>query len=236
MDERCNMTHAKLLAGTCPWCGRTILNGRVAREEREEGGWIVRDIGVEMHEVASLQRMVIDVGPLEYDRAARCIEELAKQLIGLHDSDQLHRNVQPGNIYLDDSGTARLAPSPTLLEVDESPQTTADEENVLGTADYLAPEQALNSHESDHRADIYSLGCTLYFLLTGRPPFPDGSISERLLKHQTAMPESISKLRRDAPAGLIRICEKMMAKKPIERYQSATEVVEAIAAWRNSAS
>jgi serine/threonine-protein kinase len=107
----------------------------------------------------------------------------------------------------------------------------ANEENVLGTADYLAPEQALNSHEADNRSDIYSLGCTLYFLLTGGPPFPEGSISERLLKHQTAKPESIFKARPDAPPSLVDICETMMSKKPDERFQSAGDVAARLKEW-----
>ena len=118
-----------------------------------------------------------------------------------------------------------------LIEDDQASLTMANEENVLGTADYLAPEQALNSHEADSRSDIYSLGCTLYFLLTGGPPFPEGSISERLLKHQTARPETIFKSRPDAPPSLVDICETMMAKKPDERFQSAGEVAAQLKGW-----
>ncbi len=118
-----------------------------------------------------------------------------------------------------------------LTEDDQASLTMANEENVLGTADYLAPEQALNSHEADSRSDIYSLGCTLYFLLTGTPPFPEGSISERLLKHQTARPESIFKARPDAPPSLVEICESMMAKKPIERPQTAGDVATLLKGW-----
>lgn len=112
----------------------------------------------------------------------------------------------------------------------------ADTSIVLGevdgrsvVADYLAPEQVLNSTEADPRSDIYSLGCTLYFLLVGTPPFGDGSISETLLKHQTAMPTPIDQLRPDVPKELAQICAKMMAKKPADRYQTAAEVVAALA-------
>jgi serine/threonine protein kinase len=118
-----------------------------------------------------------------------------------------------------------------LTEDDQASLTMANEENVLGTADYLAPEQALNSHEADHRSDIYSLGCTLYFLITGGPPFPEGSISERLLKHQTAKPEPIFKTRPDAPPSLVDICETMMSKKPDERFQSAGDVAARLKEW-----
>jgi serine/threonine-protein kinase len=104
-------------------------------------------------------------------------------------------------------------------------------ENVLGTADYLSPEQAVNSHKVDLRTDIYSLGCTLYYLLTGHPPFPEGSLAQRIAKHQTQMPEDIRKDRPDCPRDLVDICVKMMQKKPDRRYQSMREVADALEAW-----
>jgi serine/threonine protein kinase len=109
--------------------------------------------------------------------------------------------------------------------------TVAHDENVLGTADYLAPEQAINSHNVDPRADIYSLGCTLYFLLTGHPPFPDGTLAQRLMKHQTTEPASLLVDRPDCPPQLVAICQKMMSKTLEKRYQSSDEVSQALAAF-----
>ena len=114
---------------------------------------------------------------------------------------------------------------------DKASLTIAYEENVLGTADYLAPEQALNSHGVDHRADIYSLGCTLYYLLTGHAPFPEGTLPQRLLMHQTKMPASISIDRPDAPRDLIEICTKMMQKSADARFAHARDVGTALKAW-----
>jgi serine/threonine protein kinase len=108
------------------------------------------------------------------------------------------------------------------------------EENVLGTADYLAPEQARNSHTVDHRADIYSLGGTFYFLLTGHAPFPKGSLSERLIKHQTSEPADIRLDRPDVPQRLVDICGKMMQKQPENRYQDAGEIAADLREWLTS--
>ena len=102
---------------------------------------------------------------------------------------------------------------------------------MLGTADYLAPEQAVNSHRVDHRADIYGLGCTLYFLLTGHPPFPDGTLAQRIAKHQTQMPDDIRKDRPDCPRDLADICVKMMQKRPEKRYANMTDVAAALENW-----
>ena len=124
-----------------------------------------------------------------------------------------------------DLGLARFT------DEDRASLTVAYDENVLGTADYLAPEQALDSHGVDARADIYGLGCSLYYLLTGHPPFPEGTLPQRLMMHQKQQPPSIRKDRADAPQDLVAICLRMMAKKPEERFQTAQKVAEALANW-----
>jgi eukaryotic-like serine/threonine-protein kinase len=94
------------------------------------------------------------------------------------------------------------------------------ERNVVGTADYLSPEQARNANAVDIRSDIYSLGCTFYYLLTGQAPFPDGSLMQKILAHQQAEPRPIGDFRTDVPAGVTAIVERMMAKQPEERFQT----------------
>jgi serine/threonine protein kinase len=183
--------------------------------------------GQDLHQVVAQQ------GPLDFDTAADYITQVANGLQHAHEMGLVHRDIKPANCLVDRHKTVKLLDLglAKLTEDDQASLTMANEENVLGTADYLAPEQALNSHEADHRSDIYSLGCTLYFLLTGGPPFPEGSISERLLKHQTVKPESIFKFRPDAPPSLVDICETMMSKKPDDRFQSAGEVAARLKEW-----
>jgi serine/threonine protein kinase len=180
-----------------------------------------------------LHQIVAQNGPLDFDTAADYIAQVANGLQHAHEMGLVHRDIKPANCLVDRHKTVKLLDLglAKLTEDDQASLTMANEENVLGTADYLAPEQALNSHEADQRSDIYSLGCTLYFLLTGGPPFPEGSISERLLKHQTAKPESIFKTRPDAPPSLVDICETMMSKKPDDRFQSAGDVAARLKEW-----
>ena len=179
-----------------------------------------------------LHVLVKEDGPLGYERAADYIAQVARGIAHAHAMGLVHRDIKPANcmvtkhevVKLLDMGLARLID-------DEASLTLENNENVLGTADYLAPEQALNSHKADARADIYSLGCTLYFLLAGHPPFPEGTISERLLKHQVEQAPSIFKERPDAPSVLVNICNRMMAKRADERYQTAGEVAERLTEW-----
>jgi eukaryotic-like serine/threonine-protein kinase len=142
----------------------------------------------------------------------------------------IHRDVKPANLLIDAKGVVRLLDMGLALVTkgEEESLTVANNENVLGTADYLAPEQALNSHQVDHRADIYGLGCTFYFLLTGKPPFSDGTLAQRIAKHQTEMPPNIRQVRPDCPGELEGICVKMIQKDPRFRYQSASDVADVL--------
>jgi serine/threonine protein kinase len=231
MDERCQRTHAKLLAGTCPWCGQPIIKGQSPAMTTSPAPRVV----LPPPSGISLKELVARDGPLDAKTTARHIEEVARQLEQIHRSGAVHRDVRPEHIFVDETGIARLAAAPISFlgeAAASSSLTIANEAAVLGSADFLAPEAALSSRSIDARSDIYSLGCTMYFLLTGRPPFPEGSISERLLKHQTTTPIAIQRLRADVPLALISICEKMMAKKSSERFQTAKEVSDTIAAWR----
>ena len=99
----------------------------------------------------------------------------------------------------------------------------------MGTLDYMAPEQAADARTADARADVYALGCTLYHLLTGRVPFPGGSAPDKLARLQSDEPEPLHDLRSDLPAGLAIVIGKMMAKRPEDRFQSATELADALA-------
>lgn len=190
----------------------------------------VHYIVMEYVEGVDLQVLVRRDGPLSPIEAALLIAQAADGLQHAHQRGVVHRDVKPANLLLDLDGRVRLLDMGLALvsAQDEESLTVMHNENVLGTADYLAPEQALNSHQVDHRADIYGLGCTLYYLLTGHPPFPEGTLAQRIAKHQKVMPTSIRLLRDDCPGELEGICVKMMQKEPQYRYQSAADAAEAL--------
>ncbi len=177
-----------------------------------------------------LQQLVKRDGALDFSTAADIIGQAARGLEHAHSKGVVHRDVKPANLLIDNKGSVRLLDMGLALVAagDDESLTVANNENVLGTADYLAPEQALNSHNVDHRADIYGLGCTFYFLLTGKPPFSDGTLAQRIAKHQTEMPTAIRQLRSDCPGELEGICVKMIQKDPRYRYQSAGDVAEVL--------
>lgn len=182
----------------------------------------------------SLHEVVQQDGVLDFQTAANYARQAAVGLEYAHGAGLIHRDIKPGNLLLDQKGTIKILDLGLALfsaEDEDHSLTVAHDERVLGTADYLAPEQAIDSHKVDARADIYSLGCTLYFVLTGSPPFPDGSLTQRLMAHQTKMPPPLSEKRPDIPTGLAATVVKMMAKRPDDRYQSAAEAAAALEKW-----
>jgi serine/threonine protein kinase len=110
----------------------------------------------------------------------------------------------------------------------EDSRTLTQEGMVMGTLDYMAPEQAMDAHHVDTRADLYSLGCTFYYLLSGKPPFSGKSAMEKLLKHREQPPRPIGELRPDVPAGVAAVVHKLMSKNPQDRYQTPAELANAL--------
>ncbi len=190
-------------------------------------------IVMEYVEGADLQTIVKKHGPLSYEKVADYTYQAALGLQHAHEKGLIHRDVKPANLLVNREGIVKVLDLGLALMTDDEQSSLTIEHNdkVLGTADYLAPEQALNSHRIDFRADIYALGCSMYFMLTGHAPFPEGSIAQRIAKHQKMMPADIRKDRPDCPGELDGICVKMMQKDPRFRYNDCNQVAAVLENW-----
>ena len=182
----------------------------------------------------NLQTIVDRDKKVPFSRIVNVLRQTADALSHAHAIGVIHRDVKPSNIIVNHQGDVKVLDLGLALldeQVYEGRITHIQEDTILGTADYLAPEQAIDSHKVDARADIYALGGVLYFCLTGHAPFPEGSVSKRLLDHQQNEPASILIDRPDAPEDLVALCKKMMSKNPEHRQQSAQEVVHDFEDW-----
>jgi serine/threonine protein kinase len=187
--------------------------------------------GASLQEVVA--RYILDKKPFNPIRAAHYIAQAAVGMQHAHELGMVHRDIKPGNLLLDRSGVIKVLDmglARFFHKQQDSVTEKYDQNCVLGTADYLAPEQAV-SNIVDIRADIYALGGTFYFMLTGQTPFPDGTIAAKLVAHQTREPRPVESYRSDVPDGLLAVLRKMMARSLTERYQKPIEVVEALSEW-----
>ncbi len=181
--------------------------------------------GVNLHEFVKKNGIL---APL---RAAHFIRQAAIGLQHAHEAGLVHRDIKPGNLLLDRCGMIKLLDMGLARFFDDDGGAfakTYEQGFSIGTADYMAPEQTID-YRVDIRADIYSLGGTLYYLLVGKSPFQDGTLPQKMIWHQVRQPKSVRALRRDVPEGLAQVLDKMMAKEPERRYQTPAEVAAALA-------
>jgi serine/threonine protein kinase len=149
--------------------------------------------------------------------------------------DVVHRDIKPSNVLITPEDRAKLVDMglARLHQVEPAGNDLTASGVTLGTFDYISPEQARDPRNADVRSDIYSLGCTLYFMLTGRPPFPEGTVLQKLLQHQGDDPPPPSDFRDDLPSDLMPILRQMMAKSPAKRYQTPAELCTDLVAFAN---
>jgi serine/threonine protein kinase len=201
-----------------------------AYDADEAGG--VHFFAMEHVEGTDLAKLVKQHGPLPVSRACGYIRQAACGLAHAHEKGLVHRDIKPANLLLSSSGVVKvldmgLARLNALAAAGEATTLTQDGA-IMGTPDYIAPEQARDSKRADIRADLYSLGCTLYHLLSGRVPFGGGTLTEKLLAHQMDPVPDVRRLRPDVPPAVAVIVSKLMAKRPEDRYQTPGELVAAI--------
>lgn len=184
-----------------------------------------------------LSHAVRDRGALPVSEACDYVRQAAIGLQHAHEQGMVHRDIKPHNLMLTadstvkilDFGLASLAPkAATQVGIPAVRSDLTAVGDVMGTPDFISPEQADDARQADIRSDIYSLGATLYYLLSGRPPFTDGGVLQKLKSHAESEPESLVSLRDDIPEGLVAVVAKMMAKDPNQRFQTPTAVAEAL--------
>jgi len=180
-----------------------------------------------------LRSLVKQHGPLPVEQAIEYIDQAACGLGQLHLLKVYHRNVAPKNLWVDLQGRLKVT-NLFLARIENDSPLEANIEDLtrmgdkMGTVEFLAPEQSTDASSVDQRADIYSLGCTLHFLLTGQPVYPARSSMEKLLAHRTRPIPSLVAQRADVPEWLDRAFQRMVAKSPLERFASMAEVSHTI--------
>jgi serine/threonine protein kinase len=185
---------------------------------------------MEYVEGVSLSRLVEKNGPLPVHQACHLVRQAALALQLAHDRGMVHRDVKPGNLMVTRKGQVKVLDfGLARLPRDKADQGRTVANTFMGTPEYVSPEQATDARSADIRSDIYSLGCTLYFLLTGAPPFRKGDLVETIRAHLQEEPPPLTRSRPDAPPELAAIVARMLAKARADRYQTPAELARALA-------
>lgn len=187
-------------------------------------------------------------GRLGVRESCEWVRQAALGLQHAHERNLVHRDIKPVNLFLSQAPVLeagrltdrKKVPTRPLIKIidwgltawrySRSLASVAEEApgGMLGTADYLSPEQAQDPDRVDIRGDLYSLGCTFYFLLTGQPPFPQGNLAQKLMAHKMATPRPLEEFRNDVPAEVSRILGRLLAKQPSERFQTPAALALAL--------
>jgi serine/threonine protein kinase len=183
----------------------------------------------------TVKQLVADAGPLPVGQAARVFADVAAGLHQAHLAGYVHRDLKPANVIVTPNGRAKLLdfgfalvrgePAPT------DPTVLGGPGYAIGTMDFIAPEQSADPMAVGPAADVYSLGCSLYFAVAGCPPFPGGTPQDKIRWQRTAEPPSASQINPVVPIDFALLIERMMAKDPAARPQSAEEVGQLLAGW-----
>lgn len=187
-------------------------------------------IAFEFVEGVNIRTLVEQKGRLSLAEAVSYTLQVAEALAHAAQRNVVHRDIKPSNILVTADGRAKLIDMGLArLQTADNPAADLTASGVtLGTFDYISPEQARDPRAADVRSDIYSLGCTFFYMLAGRPPFPEGNVLQKLLQHQGEEPPDVRQLRPDLPEEAWRVLRKMMAKDPRRRYQDPSKLIMAL--------
>jgi formylglycine-generating enzyme required for sulfatase activity/serine/threonine protein kinase len=175
----------------------------------------------------NLSEVVKELGPQPVGRVVDWILQAARGLAFAHEQGVIHRDIKPGNLLVDSRGTVKILDMGLArletLDADQDQLTGTGQ--IMGTVDYMAPEQAVDTRQADARSDVYSLGVTLWYLLAARPLFEADSVVKKIMAHQQKPPPSLPSVRGDIPPEVEAVFQRMVAKQPAERFQSMQEVI-----------
>jgi serine/threonine protein kinase len=191
----------------------------------EDEGW--NYIVFEFIEGINIRDLVDQQGPLSVEDTVSYTLQIAEALDHAWQRDVIHRDIKPSNILVLSDGRAKLVDMglARFQQVESSSEDLTASGVTLGTFDYISPEQARDPRNTDVRSDLYSLGCTMFYMLTGQPPFPNGTVLQKLLSHSSDEPPDVHELRPDIGDEVADIIDKLLAKSPEERFQSPSELI-----------